>query len=126
MVTFKSFFVGTTKGVDLINIGHDVRGFIREAKLENGSVTVSFRQSGAALALLPNDGKGSAEVQQGLESIPPALRHLLPPSLALPVERGKLFFEPWQELFLIDFEPSARRREVVVQLFSEGEKGVKS
>ena len=121
MFQTRSFFFGTTTGVDLINIGHDVRGFLRESRAENGMVTVGFRHPGASVALLAADGKkGAEEIQQALKgSFPAPLRSLLPQSLTLPVEGGKVVCDPWQEIFLVDYEAVGRRREVVVQIFTE-------
>ncbi len=127
MLHQRSFFVGTTKGIDLINIGHDVRSMIREVNLQSGVVTVAIRTPGAVVAILPNDRKSLAELQEGLAAISAPLRSLLPPTLTIPVEQGKMSFEPWQELFLVDFDASGRRREMVLQLFSPPEeKGKKN
>lgn len=120
MIVTKSFYISTSKGTDLVNIGHDVRGLVREAKVENGWVTVACRHPGASVATLANDAKTLAEVREGLTN-PFPLRLLLPAILTVPVEQGKIGCEPWQELFLIDFDPSGRRREVTVQIFSETE-----
>lgn len=120
MLSLKSFFVGTTRGIDIINIGHDLRGLIREARLENGLVTITFRERGAALAILAG-GKELEEARKGFESIPVEMRRFLPAALSLPVEKGKISFEPWQEIYLVDYDPAGRRREVVVQLLSEPE-----
>ncbi|MBI2066581.1 MAG: YjbQ family protein [Deltaproteobacteria bacterium] len=123
MITLKSFYVGTTADIDLINIGHDVRSFIRETKLDSGAVTVLSRLSGAALVVLPIEGKAAADLRASLKqefarSLPASLRPLWPASLTIPIEKGRFIFEPWQDLFLLDYEPSAKRREVVVQLAS--------
>jgi len=125
MLLLKSFFVGTTSEIDLINIGHDVRGFVREAKLEKGTVTVTCPRAGAFLALLSTDGPASTEererIRKGMAGDAVSfLRPLLPPSVSVPVDGGKMVFEPWRELFLVDFEGMARRREVCVQIVSEG------
>lgn len=120
MLTFKSFFVGTTKGIDVINIGHDLRGLLREAKLESGMANIAFRQPRAALALLANDSKTVAELKSELgSSTLTAILPLLPPLLTIPIEKGKLSFEPWQDLFLVDYDTIGRRREVLVQFYSE-------
>lgn len=128
MALTKSFYIGTTKEVDVVTVGHDVRGFIREARLEEGFAVIGCRLPGAVLVLLPTEGKGLAEAREGIrklfqtESIG-GLRHLLPPSLTIPIEQGKMHFEPWQEIYLVDHELSGRRREVVVSLYQRQAEG---
>ncbi|MBI2982423.1 MAG: YjbQ family protein [Deltaproteobacteria bacterium] len=125
MFSLKSFYVGTSREADVINIGHDVRGFVRESKIENGLVTVSCRLAGGGIAVLTTEGKGFQAVCEEIKRDLPKTgwRHLLPTTVSVPVENGKLVFEPWQDLYLIDIEVAARRREVVVQLFSEPKEG---
>lgn len=120
MFLTRSFYFGTSKAIDLIRIGHDVRGFLRESRVESGLVLVSPRHPGAAVVVLASEGKVVEELSQALrESFPPHLHVLLPVSLTLAVEGGKIVGDPWQELYLIDYETVGRRREVVVQIFME-------
>ncbi|MBI2083157.1 MAG: YjbQ family protein [Deltaproteobacteria bacterium] len=124
MLSLKSFYVGTSREVDVINIGHDVRGFVREAKIENGLVTVACRLPGGGVALLTTDGKAVQQIREQVkkdfsQSLSAGFKYLLPPALSVPIENGKMIFEPWQDLYLVDFEASGRRREVVIQIFSE-------
>lgn len=108
MIQLKSFYVPTTTGVDLIVIGHEIRGFVREAGVgKNGWATLMAPQPGATF------GVGSRGVT--LETIKRV------PSLVVPVMGGNLMIDPWQEVFLIDEETSGRRREFFVQLFLEEE-----
>lgn len=124
MFSLKSFYVGTSREVDVINIGHDVRGFVREAKIESGLITVGCRLPGGGIALLTTEGQAFQTIREQVkkelsQNFPPGLRYLLPPTLSFPMEDGKMIFEPWQDLYLVDFETAGRRREIVVQLFSE-------
>jgi thiamine phosphate synthase YjbQ (UPF0047 family) len=124
MFTLKSFYIGTSKGVDIINIGHDIRGLIRDSRMENGSVTVSCRLPGALIAILASQGKEAQELKSSIKGtleneFPASIRHLLPSCVTVPVDKGKLVFEPWQEIFLVDFDEGGRRREIVVQLSTE-------
>ncbi len=100
MLSLKSFFIGTTREIDLINIGHDVRGLIREAKLEAGTVLVTIKMPGAGVAIFSSEGKEISAVKKTLaESFPAPLRPLLPVSLQIPVEKGivksMLEFDRW-------------------------------
>lgn len=108
MISLKSFYVPTTTGVDLIVIGHEIRGFVKEAGVgKNGWVTLMAPQPGATFGASP---KGV-----NLETVKRV------PSLVIPVMGGNLMIDPWQEVFLIDEETSGRRREFFVQLFLEEE-----
>jgi thiamine phosphate synthase YjbQ (UPF0047 family) len=123
MLSSRSFYVATTRGVDIVNIGHDVRGFMRESKFDKGLLTVGLRLGGGIVVILSTEGRVAEEqkdeIRKALAQPPYPYRYLLPPVLSVPVDNGKMMFEPWQDLFLVDFEPSGRRREVVVQLLAE-------
>jgi thiamine phosphate synthase YjbQ (UPF0047 family) len=117
MILLKNFFVDTTKGLDLLKIIHEVRRVVREGNTENGSVTIVIPSPGAGLTVLdpndrPEDLKKTLEphVASGL------IKAILPKTLTLPFEKYKMLIEPWQEIFLIDYETSGRRREFKVQV----------
>lgn len=113
MIQLKSFYVPTTTGVDLIVIGHEIRGFVKEAGVgKNGWVTLMAPQPGATFGVGP---RGSSPTGVNLETVKKV------PSLVIPVMAGNLMIDPWQEVFLIDEETSGRRREFFVQLFLEEE-----
>ena len=120
MILLKRFYVDATKGVDLINIGHEVRQAIREAKMEAGQVLILVPHPGAAVVAMETDAKVT-EIKKGLEPFLQnhLIRCFLSRSLMLPVDKGRMSIEPWQEVFLIDYETSGKRREFRVQLFWE-------
>jgi len=120
MILIRNFFVDTTKGLDLIKIVHEVRRVVKEANTENGTATIVVPNPGAGVAILdaaerPEDMKKALEpqVSSGL------IRAILPKSLSIPYEKGRLLIEPWQEVYLIDYDASARRREFKVHVFGE-------
>ncbi len=120
MIVVKNFYIDTSKGMDLINIGHEVRQVVREAKADNGMVTVMSPFGGAAVAVMEPDVKVE-EIKRGLEPFVAnhLIRCLLPRSVSIPIEKGRMMIEPWQEIFLINFDSSGKRREFRVHLFSE-------
>jgi thiamine phosphate synthase YjbQ (UPF0047 family) len=120
MILLKNFYVDTTKGIDLITIGHEVRQVIREGKVEAGEVMITIPHPGAAVVAMEPDAKWN-DIKKGLESFlgNSLICCLLAKSLVMPVEKGKMPIEPWQEIFLIDYETSGKRREFRVQLFWE-------
>ena len=120
MFLTRNFFVDTTKALDLIKVIHEVRRVVKEANTENGTVTVVIVNPGAGLAVLDPLEKPE-EIKKGLELQVASglIRSLLPKSLVMPFEKGKMLIEPWQEIFLIDYDSSARRREFKVHVSAE-------
>lgn len=120
MTLIRNFFVDTTKGLDVLKIIHEVRRVVKEANTQNGTVTVVVTNPGAGLAILDPSEKVE-EVKKGLEPQVASglVRSLLPKSLVMPFEKGRMLMEPWQEIFLIDYDTSARRREFKVHVSPE-------
>lgn len=112
MIHAKSFYVDTTKGVDLILIGHEVRAAIRESKAEKGWVSLLLPRPGCGIITIETAERNGLAVERGQA-------RLLPKSLVVPFEKGKIAFDPWQEVFVVDYEDSGRRREVMVQVWGE-------
>ncbi len=121
MITIKNFYVDTTKKVDVVPVGHEVRALIREAKAEKGWVILQAPTSGASFLSLENQEKKVEGLKKALEgfSIKDLFSCFLPGSFCLLVEKGKLTIDPWQEVFLVDYEVSGRRREYSIQVYSE-------
>ncbi len=121
MIVTKSFYVDTTKGLDLINVTHEVRRVVREANMQDGNLTIVVPNPGAAVVAMEIDENVIGEIRKGLEPFLASglIRCLLPKSLAMTVEKGKMSIEPWQGICLVDYDTSAKRREFRVQAFSE-------
>ncbi len=116
----KSYYVDTTKAIDMINIAHEVRRAIQEANMahaERGFVLIAVPHPDAAVVVMEKTIQEDF-LKKGLEGFVTnsLIRCLLPKSVILPVERGKMVTEPWQEIFLIDYDTSGRRREFRIQL----------
>ena len=120
MILIKNFYIDTSKGVDLIKIGHEVRQVVTEAKADNGIVTIMTPLGGAAVAVMEPD-INVEEIKKGLEPLlaNQLIRCLIPRSLSIPIDKGRMMIEPWQEIFLVNFESSGKRREFRVHLFTE-------
>lgn len=116
MLKFKTYYVDTTKGVDIINIGFDIRRAIKEDRFDTGFAVVTIPYAGAGFFIMEPETP-PADLKKGLETLlsNPVFKHFLCKSLTLSVEKGRLTIEPWQEVFLIDYETSGRRREFRVQ-----------
>ncbi len=120
MILLKNFFVDTTKGLDILKIIHEVRRVVKEANTENGTATIVISNPGAGLAVF-DSAERLDEVKKALEPhiATGLIRTLLPKSLAMPFEKMKMLIEPWQEIFLIDYDNSGRRREFKVHVSAE-------
>jgi thiamine phosphate synthase YjbQ (UPF0047 family) len=120
MILLKNFFVDATKGLDLLKIIHEVRRVVKEGNTENGSVTVVIPSPGAGLAVLdPNDRPEDLKKTLEAQMASGLIKILLPKTLTIPFEKYKMMIEPWQELYLIDYDTSGRRREFKVQVEAE-------
>jgi thiamine phosphate synthase YjbQ (UPF0047 family) len=123
MILTKNFFIDATKGLDLLNVVHEVRRVVREANTENGTVTVVIPNPGAGVAVI--DTGDPAFKADGLKkALEPHLasgliRCFLPKSVVIPFEKGKLHIEPFQEIFVIDYDTSGKRREFRVQVTAD-------
>ena len=120
MSVFKNFYVDTTKGLDVINVMHEVRRVIAEAGAEGGSVTVAIPNAGAGFLILDQaDGRDTAK--KALEPLiaTKQIQYILPKTMTLPIEKGKMPIELRQDLVLVDYETSAKRREFCVQVAAQ-------
>jgi thiamine phosphate synthase YjbQ (UPF0047 family) len=123
MILTKSFYVDATKGLDLLNVIHEVRRVVKEANTENGTATVVIPNPGAAVAVLET-GDPAFRTEDLRKSLEPyvanqLIRCLLPKSVVIPFEKGKLQIEPFQEIFVIDYDASGKRREFRVQVTAD-------
>lgn len=123
MILSKNFYMDTTRDIDLLPIGHEIRRVVKEAAAEEGQMIVTIPFPGAALAVMET----SIPVADFKKTLKPFLengliRCLLPKSLILAVEKRDLVTEPWQNIFLIDYENSGKRREFRVQVQWEAPK----
>lgn len=118
MILIKNFYIDATKGLDVIKVIHEVRRVVKEANTENGTATVVIPNPGAAVVVL-DTGDPAFKLEDLKKSLEPYLanqliRCLLSKSVVVPFEKGKLLIEPFQEIFVIDYDTSARRREFKV------------
>ena len=120
MAVSKTFYIDTTKSLDILLISHEIRRVVNESRPEIGTATVMIPFPGAAVAVFDKDVNREALVK---ELTPYVKNHLiqclLPKSVVVPVEKGKMVIDPWQDVFLIDFDNTGRRRELRVCVFSE-------
>jgi len=138
MIFLKKCFVNTTKDVDVVPITHDVKYALRDSEADEGLVTVVASSPGAALLVVePVDeviaelkeafkmfpGEGKEATTRRKESVTVGARvraAMIGKSVSLPFADGKPLIGLREEVVLIDFENTGRRREYAVQVMGEG------
>ncbi len=139
MILLKNYFINTTDQVDVISIIHEVNRAIREANVANGLATVVVSQAGGALTileLLPElvsqfkealevfPGEGIETISKRKEPVPVGPRvkaAMLGKTIQVPFENHRLVLGPREEIILIDFEKTGKRREFYVQIMGEAQ-----
>ena len=137
MLFFKKYYVNVTEEVNAISIIHDLQYAIRDSKSPDGLLTVIVPEPGAGLALIPNISEVIEELKVSLDvfgseagnaqdklkrerEVGPIVQSaILGRTLHIPFQEAKLLIDPYDEVFLLDFEHKKRRREFIVQIISE-------
>jgi secondary thiamine-phosphate synthase enzyme len=123
---------------DIIDITARVREQIEQEKIEHGLVTLFVSGSTAALTTIEYEPGLVHDLKEFVEQLIPSGRRyhhddrwgddngfshlrasLFGPSLAIPIENGRLLLGPWQQVVLLDFDNRPRMREIIVQLIGE-------
>lgn len=123
---------------DIIDITEQVRHQIRNAGLQNGTVTLFTPSSTSALTTIEYESGAIFDLQRLFDRIVPPdidyrhntrwgdgnghshVRHaLVGPSLTVPFSDGRLTLGTWQQIVFVDFDVRARSRSVVVQIMGE-------
>lgn len=111
---------------------------VKESGLKSGVMTVFVTGSTAAVTTIEFEPGAVLDFNRLFEQLAPRrgeYRHhlrwgddngsshvraaLLGPSLAVPFVDGALTLGTWQQIMVIEFDTSARRREIVVQMVGE-------
>jgi secondary thiamine-phosphate synthase enzyme len=121
---------------------HDVTGkataALKDAGLKSGVMTLFVTGSTAAVTTIEFEPGAVSDFNRLFEQLAPRAaeyRHhlrwgddngsshvraaLLGPSLTIPFVEGALTLGTWQQIMVLEFDTSARRREVVVQMIGE-------
>jgi secondary thiamine-phosphate synthase enzyme len=125
---------------DIIDITAKVRQHLEKESIQNGLATLFVSGSTAALTTIEHEPGLIQDLKEFVEKIIPSDRRyhhddrwgddngfshlrasLFGPSLAIPIEHGRLRLGTWQQIVLLDFDNRARTREITVQLMGESE-----
>lgn len=137
MIVLKNYYVNTTKEVDFLPIIHDVRYAIRDANAKDGLVTVIVPNSGAALTIIEplpevieelkvafeifaGEGATATDKRKATIDVAPRVQvAMLGRSLSIPLKDAKLVLDPYEEIYLIDFDKTGKRRQFLVHVMIE-------
>ncbi|MBK3399670.1 MULTISPECIES: secondary thiamine-phosphate synthase enzyme YjbQ [Methylobacterium] len=124
-----------TRGQGFTEITAEVAGFVREAGLRHGLLTVFCRHTSASLTIQENadpdvrtdlmtalDRLAPRDVPyvhgiEGPDDMPAHIRTLLTDAaLTIPLVEGRLALGTWQGIYLIEHRDRPHRREIVLHL----------
>ena len=125
---------------DIIDITAKVRQHLEKSRIQNGLATLFVSGSTAALTTIEHEPGLIQDLKEFVERIIPSDRRhhhddrwgddngfshlraaLFGPSLAIPIEQGRLCLGTWQQIVLLDFDNRPRTREITVQFMGESE-----
>ena len=129
-------FTISTKGfTDVIDITSRVAEIVKKSKVRDGICLVFVAHSTCALTTIEYEEGAIKDLKRALEIVAPMNENyehckkwgdcngyahiraaLMKPSLAIPIENGKLVLGQWQQIVLIDFDNRPREREVIVRI----------
>ncbi|MFH1873826.1 MAG: YjbQ family protein [Pseudomonadota bacterium] len=137
MIFLKNYFVDTTDDVDVISVIHEINRAIREANVPAGVATIVVAEPGGAITVLEPlpelvaqfkealevfPGEGVETLSRRKEPIPVAPRikaAMLGKTIQIPFDNQRLILGPREEVVIVDFEKTGKRREFVVQVLGE-------
>jgi secondary thiamine-phosphate synthase enzyme len=125
-----------TKGFnDVVDITERVLEIVEDSKIEDGICLIFCPGSTCAITTIEYEGGLIEDLKRVLEKIIPMAENyehckkwgdcngyahirsaLLKPSLALPIEKGKLVLGTWQNIVFLDFDNREREREIIVKI----------
>jgi len=129
-------FTISTKGfTDVIDITSRVAEIVKKSNVRDGICLVFVAHSTCALTTIEYEEGAIKDLKRALEIVAPMNENyehckkwgdcngyahiraaLMKPSLAIPIENGKLVLGQWQQIVLIDFDNRPREREVIVRI----------
>ena len=129
-------FTISTKGfTDVIDITSRVAEIVKKSKVRDGICLVFVAHSTCALTTIEYEEGVIKDLKRALEIVAPMNENyehckkwgdcngyahiraaLMKPSLAIPIEDGKLLLGNWQQITLIDFDNRPREREIMVKI----------
>ena len=110
MIFLKKCYLNTTEKVDVLSLLHDIRYAIRDARIDDGLITLLLPKAGAGFVVSASDAQSSLHKRR---------EETLPRTMTLPFATKDLLLAPKEEVFCIDFESKMGRREMIFQVMGE-------
>lgn len=136
----KKFTERTAGHCDIIDITAKIHEAIEKEQIQHGLITAFVSGSTAALTTIEYESGLIQDLKESVERLIPSDRRyhhddrwdddngfshlraaLFGPSIALPVQNGKVCLGAWQQVILLDFDNRPRTREIILQLIGETE-----
>lgn len=130
--------VETRGHADILDITARVQAAVSRAAIVNGVAIAFVPGSTASITTIEDEPGLHADLRAALERIAPegaAYQHdrrwgdgngyahvraaILGPSVAIPVQGGRLVLGTWQQIVLVDFDNRPRTRRVIIQVIGE-------
>jgi secondary thiamine-phosphate synthase enzyme len=137
-VVTKSFSVKTKGDTDIIDITNQVVKALKDAQLNNGTLTVFVPGSTAGITTTEYEPGLLKDLPDLFEKLIPKSGHyhhnltwgdgngyahvraaLLKSFFTVPFVNGEMILGTWQQIILVDFDNRHRNREIVVQVIGE-------
>jgi secondary thiamine-phosphate synthase enzyme len=132
----KIIFISTHKRNALYDITEEVRGIVKDNKIQNGLVHIYVRHATAAIMIQENwDESVQTDVVDLLSKLIPkgVWKHdeqdnngdahlksgIVGPSETVPIIEGELALGRWQNIFLCEFDGPKSKREILVTLIAD-------
>jgi len=136
----KKFTERTAGHCDIIDITARIHKAIEKEQIHHGLITAFVSGSTAALTTIEYESGLIQDLKESVERLIPSDRRyhhddrwgddngfshlraaLFGPSIALPVQNGKVCLGTWQQVILLHFDNRPRTREIILQLIGETE-----
>lgn len=129
----------STPGKGLIEITHNVCGWVNEQDIQNGLLTIFVRHTSASLTIQENadpdvlddlqaffahlvkeDASLYRHSQEGADDMPAHIRSALTNvSLSIPVSGGQPVLGTWQGIYLFEHRSHQHSRQIALHLFGD-------
>ena len=128
----------TTGKTDVIDVTHQVMGEVGKSNVKEGAVSLFIPGSTAALTTIEFESGAINDLKKTIEKMAPediyyehnerwgdgnGYSHvraaIFGASLCIPIVEGKMTLGTWQQIVLLDFDNSPRKRRIVVQISGE-------
>jgi secondary thiamine-phosphate synthase enzyme len=135
IIVNKSFEISTKGETDIVDVTKEVQNIFNESELNKGLCTVFISGATGGITTIEYEPGVVRDIKDAFEKIAPreglyahntkwgdgnGVSHvraaLMKPSLCVPFSAGSLSLGTWQQIVFIDFDTSARQREITVQL----------